>query len=155
MSNQIWLQYCTCILSEIQFLYSWWVCWVITIFKIISGGKAKPFENSVSYSFFLNSTTLKLHMILSENQWEFWPSSSFRGKRRREPNLAFDKLICHECLCFGLQINHGFGIFLTLMPLIHMEICGFHHKCLQYSVMFHLLTLSLPCYLQKLLVAVL
>ncbi|XP_021258024.1 tyrosyl-DNA phosphodiesterase 1 isoform X4 [Numida meleagris] len=40
-------------------------------------------------------------------------------------------------------INHGFGIFLTLVPLIRMEICGFHHECFQCSVMFHLLTLSL------------
>ncbi|XP_061854047.1 tyrosyl-DNA phosphodiesterase 1 isoform X2 [Colius striatus] len=41
-------------------------------------------------------------------------------------------------------ISHGFGIFLTLMPLIHMEICGFHRDCSQYSMRFHLLTLSLP-----------
>uniref|UniRef100_A0A8C0AY16 Tyrosyl-DNA phosphodiesterase 1 n=1 Tax=Buteo japonicus TaxID=224669 RepID=A0A8C0AY16_9AVES len=45
-------------------------------------------------------------------------------------------------------INRGFGIFLTLTHLIHMEICGFHRECFQYSVTFHLLTLSLPHYLQ-------
>lgn len=99
--NQIWLHYCTCLLSEIQLLYSWrGACWVITIFKIIFGGKAKPFENSVSYSLKKNwtkiSTKLKLHIILSENQWEFWTSSSSKGKREREPNFAFDKWICHE-----------------------------------------------------------
>uniref|UniRef100_A0A8V0Z290 Tyrosyl-DNA phosphodiesterase 1 n=1 Tax=Gallus gallus TaxID=9031 RepID=A0A8V0Z290_CHICK len=40
-------------------------------------------------------------------------------------------------------INHGFGIFLTLVPLIRMEICGFHHECFLCFVMFYLLTLSL------------
>lgn len=103
--NQIWLHYCTCILSEIQLLYSWrGACWVITIFKIIFGGKAKPFENSVSYSLKKNwtkiSTKLKLHMILSKNQWEFWTSSSSKGKRGREPNFAFDKWICMNMFLF-------------------------------------------------------
>ncbi|XP_064919766.1 tyrosyl-DNA phosphodiesterase 1 isoform X4 [Columba livia] len=47
--------------------------------------------------------------------------------------------------------NHGFGIFLTLTPLIHMEICGFRHECFQCSVMFHLLTLNPKMLLARLL----
>lgn len=60
-------------------------------------GKAKPFENSVSYSLKKTiSTKLKLHMILIENQLEFYPSSFSKRTRGREQNFAFDKLFCHE-----------------------------------------------------------